>query len=316
MNGNGVVIGIDTSNYTTSAAVMRLDGGLVANIKQPLAVKMGERGLRQSVAVFSHVKNLPLVMSRVREAIGGERVVAVGVSEKPRNTDGSYMPCFLSGVAAAESISCATDTPLYRFSHQCGHIMAAIYSSGNGELLNSPFAAYHVSGGTCELLSVNKVSLGFDVKVLGGTLDLNAGQLIDRVGVYMGLGFPAGREMEKLALTNTRDVPKAGIRKNNCYFNLSGIENKAIALFKESGDMALTSAFVFHAIAEAITKSCCEYVRLEGERPFLFAGGVMSNSIIKSLIKKELPASSYFAKPDMSSDNAVGIAALTLLSLK
>ena len=164
-----IIIGIDTSNYTTSLAVLTLDGELLANIKFPLKVKEGERGLRQSDAVFSHVKNIPEAMELLKEYTLGNEVVAVGVSKRPRNIDGSYMPCFLAGVAAAKSISAALGVPLYEFSHQCGHIMAAIYSSGRTDLLEGEFCAFHVSGGTTEMLSVKASDEGFAAELVGGT---------------------------------------------------------------------------------------------------------------------------------------------------
>ena len=153
-----IILGIDTSNYTTSVAVMTDEGELLANIKRPLLVAEGERGLRQSDAVFSHIKNIPSAMGEARAFIDNNKIVAVGVSERPRNQDGSYMPCFLSGVAVAEAISAALCVPLYKFSHPCGHIMAAVYSSGKTELLDKSFGAFHVSGGTTELLKINGYS--------------------------------------------------------------------------------------------------------------------------------------------------------------
>lgn len=309
---DGVIIGIDTSNYTTSVALMHTDGELIANIKYPLSVKTGERGLRQSDAVFAHVKNIPLAMADVREKLGNEKIVAVGVSEKPRRIEGSYMPCFLSGVSVAESIGAALSVPVYKFSHQCGHIMAAIYSSGCFELLKENFAAFHVSGGTTELLSVKPVEGGFDASLVGGTLDLNAGQLIDRIGVYMGLDFPAGPQMERLALMNTDKVPKKKVKTSGLEINLSGVENMAKRLYEETKNQALTSAFVLDYIAEAISALSMAYIDKYGETRFVYAGGVMSNSIIKAKLSSRF--NSVFAEPCMSADNAVGIAYLTLKS--
>ena len=202
-----VFIGIDTSNYTTSYAIIDREGALVANLKRPLPVKAGECGLRQSDAVFAHVKNLPDLAVEAGEILKNKKILAVGVSRRPRNIEGSYMPCFLPGVAVSENISAVLGVPLYSFSHQCGHIMAAVFSSGHSELLDKPFAAYHVSGGTTELVSVSYHHDGFYTELLGGTSDLNAGQIIDRIGVKMGLPFPAGRYIEELALSNTARVP-------------------------------------------------------------------------------------------------------------
>ena len=305
-----IVIGIDTSNYTTSYAILTLDGELVANLKRPLPVKDGERGLRQSDAVFAHIKNFPELAEEAKAYIDGARIVAVGVSERPRNIDGSYMPCFLSGVAVAENIASALSVPIYRFSHQCGHVMAAVFSSGRFDLLDAPFAAFHVSGGTTELLSVKCTERGFDIELVGGTADLNAGQIIDRVGVYMGLPFPSGKHIEELALANTAPVPKKKLSVNGLKANLSGLENMAKRLFDETGDRCLTSAFLLDYIARAIEAMCEAYLEKYGDAPFVFAGGVMCNSIIKARLKKRFSA--VFAEPAMSADNAVGIAALAL----
>ena len=315
MSVEKIIIGIDTSNYTTSVALMKTDGDVIANIKRPLPVKEGERGLRQSDAVFAHVKNIPSAMAEAREYLAEREIIAIGVSERPRNIDGSYMPCFLSGVAVAESISTMTKAPLYRFSHQCGHVMAAIHSSGRYDLLDGRgFCAFHVSGGTTEMLRVRACDGGFSAELIGGTADLNAGQVIDRIGVLMGLSFPAGAEMEKLALQNEKKIPKKKPTIKECKVNLSGLENMADKLYRESGDKCLVSAFVLDYIGDALILLAESYVERFGECDFLFAGGVMSNSIIKNKISKRFNAS--FAEPALSADNAVGIAALTRLKIK
>ena len=315
MNENKIVIGIDTSNYTTSLSVMDLDGVLLANLKMPLPVKAGECGLRQSDAVFAHVKNIPEIMKRVAKVLEGRRIVAVGVSSRPRNVDGSYMPCFLSGVAVAESLSATLGVPLYRFSHQCGHVMAALYSSGRLDLLDGrPFAAFHVSGGTTEMLSVKADDDGFVTELVGGTADLNAGQVIDRTGVMMGLPFPAGAHIEELALKNTLPVPNKKPKISEFKINLSGLENLARDLYQKTEDKSLTSAFVLSYVGKGLSMLADAYEEKFGKSDFVFAGGVMCNSIIKRMLSDGRKAS--FAEPLMSADNAVGIAALTLRAYK
>ena len=192
--------------------------------------------------------------------------------------------------------------------------MAAIFSSGHSELLDTPFAAFHVSGGTTELLYVKSIENGFDTELVGGTADLNAGQIIDRVGVYMGLPFPAGRYLEGLALQNDKPLPKKKPTVKGLTVNLSGLENIAVKLFEETGDKCLVAGFVLDYIGDAIEKICKAYVSEYGNTPFVFAGGVMCNSIIKKRLSGAFCAS--FAEPMMSADNAVGIAALTLRSHK
>ena len=305
-----VILGIDTSNYTTSLAILSADGELIANLKRPLKVKAGERGLRQSEAVFAHTVNIPHLMQEAEQYLLESRVLAIGVSEKPRNAEGSYMPCFLSGVASAESIAAVSGAPLYRFSHQCGHIMAAIYSSGRYDLLNGEFAAFHVSGGTTELVKVIPEGTAFKTELLGGSADLNAGQIIDRIGVYAGLDFPAGPALESHALKNTARLPRKKISARGMTVNLSGLENMAVQLFDGSGDIALTAAFVFDYIGRSIVSMMDAYTDSYGETSFVFAGGVMCNSIIKGLVSEKYDAA--FAEPMLSADNAVGIAALAL----
>jgi N6-L-threonylcarbamoyladenine synthase len=310
MNNLDVVLAVDTSNYTTSLSVMTVEGELLLNQKRLLTVKSGERGLRQSDALFAHTVNLPELFESTRDILADRRIVAVGVSDKPRDVSGSYMPCFLAGVCAATSTASALGVPLYRFSHQAGHISAALYSSGRSELASREFCAFHVSGGTTEILRVTPCDDGFLAECVGGTSDLNAGQIIDRVGVYMGLSFPAGAELERLALTNTAKLPKRKICVRGLSANLSGLENVATRLYDETGDKALVSAFVLDFVGRTLDALSTAYTEQFGKTEFVYAGGVMCNSIIKKMLSQGRTA--YFAEPAMSSDNAVGTAALTL----
>ena len=209
------IIALDTSNYTTSLALMDTEGELILNLKRPLRVKAGECGLRQSDAVFMHTVNIPDLMRELNEKIGELNPVCVAVSDKPRNLEGSYMPCFLAGVSAASAISAVNGLPLYRFSHQCGHIMAAIYSSSAPVLSCERFAAFHLSGGTSEFVSVMPEKYGFKTELLGGTKDLNAGQIIDRIGVVLGMPFPAGPHLERAALAYRGKIPSKKVSSSS-----------------------------------------------------------------------------------------------------
>ena len=309
-----LILGIDTSNYTTSAALCTLDGEVVLNLKKLLPVAEGERGLRQSDALFAHTKNLPVIMDGVREFLDcnypDRRIVAVGYSKTPRDAEGSYMPCFLSGVAVASSVSAALGCQSYAFSHQSGHIMAALYSAGRLDLIEKSerFAAFHVSGGTTEILLVTPKADGFEVELVGGTADINAGQAIDRAGVMMGLGFPCGREME--SLISGRDIPcvkvKPCVRGLEC--NLSGLENLSRSLYERTGDKAAVSAFCFDFVADTLCKLTENLREVHGNVPIIYAGGVMSNKRIGARLA-ELE-NTYFSAPEFSSDNAAGVALL------
>ena len=272
MSDKDIILAFDTSNYTTSVAILTSHGDLLGNLKRPLSVKEGARGLRQSDAVFLHTVNIPELMRDAAPIISKGRIVAVGVSERPRNQEGSYMPCFLAGVSAAEAVSSALGVPLYRFSHQCGHIMAAIYSSGAFDVLDGDFMAFHISGGTTELVHVIPQKHAFSAEIIGGTKDLNAGQVIDRIGVKMGLPFPAGSHVERLALENTKKIPRKKISRQDTYLNLSGLENMALKLYDETSDERLVCAFVLDYIGRALCEITDVMFKEYGEKKAYLCG--------------------------------------------
>lgn len=297
----GVFLGIDTSNYTTSMAVCD-SNGIVLNEKILLEVKEGERGLRQSDAVFSHINNLPVVAER----IGRQDIIAVGVSSKPRDIEGSYMPCFKAGESFADSLGKIIDVPVYKFSHQNGHVVAAAYSAERMDLLKEKFNAFHVSGGTTEILFCDGTEEKLKIENIGGTLDLNAGQAIDRTGVLLGLKFPCGPALEELALRGSLpEKPKICVKGLNC--NLSGLENKVIK-FKDMGVSLEDIALYALKYVEMTLDKLTENLRNEYDLPIIFAGGVMSNGAIKQALSKY--EKSYFAERAFSADNAAGIALL------
>lgn len=300
-------LGIDTSNYTTSACIYDSETGEVFQQKLLLPVKEGEKGLRQSDAVFHHTARLYPLVEKLFERCGTE-FDAIGVSEKPRDAEGSYMPCFLVGVNAARCVGAATAKPVYGFSHQAGHIAAALYSSGKMNLMDEKFIAFHVSGGTSEMLLVSPGSERvFDVEIIGGTSDLNCGQAVDRAGVMMGLSFPCGMELERLALGSDKVFnPKVCVKDGKC--SLSGLENQCRKMLDAGESKEDTARYCLDFICKTLEKMT-EYALSEyGDLPLVFAGGVMSNSIIRNKIRSRFGAS--FAQPEFSCDNAAGVAIL------
>lgn len=298
-------IGIDTSNYTTSFASCE-DSRILVNSKVPVSVKPGERGVRQNDAVFSHVQNIPQAISR----LGKGEYTAIGVSTRPRPIEGSYMPCFLSGVAVAESLATTLGIPLYRFSHQEGHVRAALYSANRLDLVSKTFVAFHVSGGTTEVLLYDKG----DIRLIGETLDINAGQLIDRVGVQLGVSFPCGPSLDAVcdfeAMRSEGITPMTKVKELTC--NLSGLENKAMQYLQKGASHGAVAAFVISSVCKTLEKLSQNALDLYGdlchEKTILFSGGVSGNSFIQKTIRKKFNA--YFAEPTFSSDNAAGIALL------
>lgn len=295
-------IGFDTSNYTTSVAVF--DGENMLQEKQLLSVGEGQRGLRQSDAVFQHTVNMPELLNKLECNI--ESVEAVGVSTRPRNADGSYMPCFLVGKSTAVCVSRFTGAKLFETSHQVGHILAALYSVGRLNLVQERFIAFHVSGGTTEALLVEPDRDEIiKASVIAQSRDLKAGQAVDRAGVMLGLKFPCGKELDKLSQKSGREFKiKPSMLGLDC--SLSGVENKAVKMF-ENGESAYDiSKFVLSSISAAIEEMTSGILNKYGALPLVYAGGVMSNTLIKYNITKKFNA--YFADSAYSCDNACGTA--------
>lgn len=297
-------VGIDTSNYTTSAA--RYDGARVLeNRKLLLPVKPGEKGLRQSDAVFHHVKQLPQVLEPILE-MGPAGVV--GVSITPRSEMGSYMPCFLVGKGFACTLGAAWGVGVKFFSHQQGHIAAALYSAGKLELLDRKFLAFHVSGGTTEALLVQPDSQGMpEVELAAQSLDLKAGQAVDRVGVMLGMGFPCGPELERAALAWDGPVKaRAYMKGRDC--SLSGVENQCRKLWEEGHPREEVARTCLEMVLAALDAMCAVLLKDLGPLPVVFSGGVCSNSILRERLTEKYGGA--FAAPEFSADNGAGAAIL------
>ena len=307
------VLGLDTSNYTTSAAVF--DGERGRNQGRLLEVRPGELGLRQSDALFQHVKHLPEVVEALLGEEGLGTVQAVGASTRPRAVEGSYMPCFLAGASQGQVLSQVLGVPFYAFSHQQGHLAAAAWSAGRLDLLDRPFLAWHLSGGTTELLRVEPEEDGVAVRaeILGGTSDISAGQLIDRTGVLLGLSFPAGKGVEKLSRqAQKREYYK--VKVNGLTFSLSGMENKVRQMVQRGEEPAEIAWFAQETVCRVVQACTKAAMEVYPGLPVLCSGGVASNGRLKELLRQNCGA--LFAQPQFSTDNAMGTAVLTWRALE
>ncbi len=305
-------LGIDTSNYTTSFAFF--EDGEITQVKKLLPVKDGEKGIRQSDAVFHHTKAYPELLTQLLKECGNN-IEGVGVSVTPTTQDGSYMPCFLVGEGVATAVSQGLGVPICGFSHQQGHIAAAIYSSGKQELFKEDFLAFHVSGGTTDIVLCKPCEEKIIKTIpVSSTSDLKAGQAVDRIGVKMGLRFPAGAELEKLALKSDKQF-KNKIKLVDGKCSLSGLQNKCEKMLSEGETKEDVAKFLLTYIADTVI-AMTEYAKTQyGNIPVVYAGGVMSNSIIQKLVSEKIE-DSYFAEPQFSCDNAAGVAFLAYESLK
>ncbi len=298
------VIGFDTSNYTTSIACYHDGDGV--NCSRLLPVKAGELGLRQSDALFAHIKSLPELSGRLFSHVEPEQIAAVAVSTRPRAVEGSYMPCFLAGVAQAKILSDALHVPLFEVSHQQGHVAAALWSAGRMDLMDVPHLAWHLSGGTTELLLIQPDEKNVSATKIGGTTDISAGQLIDRTGQLLGLPFPAGKHLDALS-QDAADTAAFRVKVNGMSFSLSGVQNKVSQYHENAHNDAETAAYALRCVAGAVLNATRNAQREYPGLPVVFSGGVASNSMLRQVLA---PLNPIFAKPEFSTDNAMGVAIL------
>ena len=305
------VVGFDTSNYTTSIAYF--DGKTVTNCSKLLPVKEGALGLRQSDAVFYHTKSLPELSDRLFSHMNGvnNNIDAIGVSTRPRAVDGSYMPCFMVGYSHAKLLSSMLRVPLFEFSHQQGHVAAALWGAERMDLMEKTHLAWHLSGGTTELLLVEPDGKNVSCTRIGGTTDISAGQLIDRTGQLLNLQFPAGRQLDVYS-RHAENTDFFRVKCNGAEFSLSGVENKVQQYSKENSPEE-TAGYVLRCIANAVYCATENVLNVYKDLPIVFSGGVSSNTLLRQVMAPMMPV---FSPPENSTDNAIGVSVLAFRKLR
>lgn len=302
-------LGIDTSCYTTSVAVIGTGGELIAEARKILDVKDGRCGLQQSEMVFQHTRNLPHLMEEVF-ADRKIRLLGVAVSGFPRPIEGSYMPAFLAGVSAAKAVALVNSLPLHIISHQENHMEAGIWSAQGPS--SDRFLMLHASGGTTDLLLCSKNSENrYDITQIGGSIDLHAGQFIDRIGVALGMHFPAGKELEKLAATAEEmiEIP-VSVRKTD--ISLSGPATAALRKLENCSNKAALALGVEYALAESFVRMIRNGAAVHDIDNVLLVGGVASNKFIREHVISKLKKRHirvWIPDSNFSCDNATGCAA-------
>ena len=311
------VIGFDTSNYRTSIAAVALDGEILVNYRELLPVSEGERGLRQSDAVFAHIRQLRNGGESLRKAQEGIRIAAVAASIRPRDSEESYMPVFQAGHTAGSLLASALNVPFFATTHQRGHLAAALHGTAlEGQ---ERYLAVHLSGGTTDLLEVSRNA----VIRIGGSADLHAGQLVDRAGVAMGLPFPSGEKLEELAVRGKAEGRLGCSLENQdltCHF--SGAETKVQQWIREESmpreDIARE---VYDLLARTLVRMLKAGAEKTGLQTALITGGVASSALLRQLVAERAARTrgcpeTVYGKPEMSGDNAVGVALIGIHCLQ
>ncbi|MBZ4662403.1 MAG: O-sialoglycoprotein endopeptidase [Caloramator sp.] len=292
------VLGIDTSNYTTSICIVE-DNEVVYDRRKILYVEKGKRGLRQSEALFQHIKNIPDLLDENEVS----NIDAICVSTRPRPYKNSYMPVFKAGESTAKSIASVLKIPYYETTHQEGHIESAKFSVGFTE---QEFIAIHISGGTSEVL-LCKDNTNPSIELIGGTMDISIGQFIDRVGVALGFDFPAGKYIDDLALNTSHTDLVIPSKVDGVYFNLSGQETKATGFIEKGYPRDEIALATMKCVVKTLEKLISNIVIKYNKKILLF-GGVASSKYISNILNEKYKGTVYVAKPEYSLDNAVGVA--------
>ena len=301
-----MILGIDTSCYTTSLALLDDAGELIKDCRRLLQVKSGERGLRQSEAVFQHLQNLPFLLEQIMPA-GAFKAIAVAA--RPRPVPESYLPVFQAGANFAATWASLLGVPLFKTSHQEGHIRAGL---ADESWYSSPFLTWHLSGGTTELLVVKPNANGYQLTKVGGSSDLQVGQFVDRVGVALGLAFPAGPALESLAAASqvTTSLP---VVTEGLSLSFSGPESAAQRLITTGVAAAELGRQVFNCINQSVLQVTIRAAATYQLNRVLLVGGVAANQLLREYLQSQALISElefYFGPPELASDNAVGVALL------
>ncbi len=314
---NNIIIGFDTSCYTTSIAAISLDKEVILNKKILLKVKKDSKGLRQSEAVFQHVNNLGELGNSINETLKKYNIIGVCASSKPRPLDNSYMPVFTVGCNFAKLISSINNCSYFETSHQENHIEASLFRN---ELKNKKrFLAVHMSGGTTEILLVNKKLDGYNIEIVGGSLDVSFGQLVDRIGVNLGYDFPCGKYIDEDAIKcdiKIKEGLKTSVKEG--YMNLSGIENQINKVLNDYSKEYI-SKLLLDTLVRCMYKSLSYICKKYEIDEVLFAGGVSASKYISKELKNKLKKDrviTYFTENKYATDNALGCAIIGLNQMK
>lgn len=311
MSSGSLYLGVDCSAYTTSLALVDGEKQLLWERRRMIPVRKGARGLRQSEAVFAHIQNLPEMWEEGAAFLRQAPLVAVAAAVKPRPLPRSYMPVFKVSEAAGALIARTSGCSYYAYSHQEGHLAAGLWSAG---LAPDRYLAVHLSGGTTEIVAFEaREPEQMAIERRGGGSDLHAGQFVDRIGVAMGLPFPAGPALEQCAGRGATGAIRLPVAVRDGEISFSGPESQAQRLLQQGADHSDLARAVELCIADSLAAALRGVADLDTFAAILVVGGVAANAFIRRRLRQEGPDKAlYFASPAFSGDNAVGLAVLAV----
>jgi N6-L-threonylcarbamoyladenine synthase len=316
LSRSGTILGIETSCDETSAAILR-NGELASVVvsSQFFHEKFG--GVVPELASRAHVRS---ILPILREALDQANIVvdtldAVAVTHAP-----GLMGSLLVGLNFAKGLSLGLDIPLIGIHHIEAHIFSALLEQEKPEV---PFVALVVSGGHTLLLLVKDVG---SYEFLGETLDDAAGEAFDKVGKMLGLGYPAGPEIDRLAREgnpNYVKFPRAMMNETSYDFSFSGIKTSVLHWLKnhaaEGFELVDIAASFQRAMVDVLVTKTIRAAEEHGIMDIVCAGGVSANSELRERFRTECARRGmrfYVPRPLFSTDNAAMIAMLGALKLE
>ncbi len=311
-----VVLGLETSCDETAASVVRLspDGRaevLSSVVHSQIDDHAAYGGVVPEIAARSHVEMIAGVAAR---AMGEAGIDYDGLDGVAATAGPGLVGGVMVGLSFGKAVALARGLPLVAVNHLEGHAVSARL----GEPVDYPFLLLLVSGGHCQLLEVRGVG---DMTRLGTTIDDAAGEAFDKIAKALGLGYPGGPALERLAASGDGsrfDLPRALLGRKDCDFSFSGLKTAASRLAaaceteQDRADLAnAVQAAIARQLAERSDRAMKAYAAAHDHRLFVVAGGVAANRTVRATLEAAAARNGFaFLAPPMAycTDNAAMIA--------
>ena len=310
-NNQLITLAIETSCDETSAALVADGRNVLSNVvSSQIDVHKVFGGVVPEIASRHHLENINTVCERaIREAsVKPGEIDMIGVTYGP-----GLVGALLIGIATAKAFSFAWNKPLVGVHHIQGHI-SANYITHKG--LAPPFISLVISGGHTSIVEVTGYN---ECKVLGKTRDDAAGEAYDKVARVLGIGYPGGPAIDKIAKAGNPhavEFKRVFLEKDRFDFSFSGIKTGVLNYLnseKQAGreiNIADVAASFQLAIMEVIVFKCVNAVRFAKKDKLVLAGGVAANSLLREMLSVECEKYGielYYPPPDLCTDNAAMI---------
>lgn len=308
-----LILAIESSCDETAAAVVKNGREVLSNvINTQIAIHTEYGGVVPEIASRKHIENINPIIKKALEDAGVtlDDIDAIGVTYGP-----GLVGALLVGVAEAKAIAFAKNKPLVGVHHIEGHISANYVENKE---LEPPFVALVVSGGHTHLVKVNDYG---EYEIVGRTRDDAAGEAFDKVARAIGLGYPGGPKIDKLAKEGNPDAiefPRAHVDDAPYDFSFSGIKS-AVLNYINSANMqgkeinhADVAASFQKAVVDALVSRAVRLAKECGMDKLAIAGGVASNSALRAAVQEESAKNNikfYSPSPALCTDNAAMIGA-------